>query len=141
MPTVVTVGGRRGPGCIVSSLWYILVGWWASFVAVTVAWFCMSTVIGIPLGVAIINSIPKIVALREPSQAGVQIITLSDTTVIATGQIQHNIIIRAIWFLLVGWWLSAACMYVAWLLCATIIGMPAGFWLFDRVPMVLSLRR
>lgn len=48
--------------------------------------------------------------------------------------------IRAIWFLLVGWWLTAFTITVAYLFLVTIIGFPVAFWLFDRVPLTLTLK-
>jgi uncharacterized membrane protein YccF (DUF307 family) len=48
--------------------------------------------------------------------------------------------VRAIWFLLVGWWLTAFTITVAYLFLVTIIGFPVAFWLFDRVPLTLTLK-
>jgi uncharacterized membrane protein YccF (DUF307 family) len=90
-------------------------------------------IITIPVGIAILNNIPKIMALREP-----------DKLVTPYGPVdtpQHNIILRALWFVLVGWWLSAIVMTVAYALCMTIIGLPIGFLMFDWVPGILTLRR
>jgi uncharacterized membrane protein YccF (DUF307 family) len=48
--------------------------------------------------------------------------------------------LRAVWFLLVGWWLTAFVIVVAYLCLLTIIGFPVAFWLFDRVPLTLTLK-
>jgi uncharacterized membrane protein YccF (DUF307 family) len=48
--------------------------------------------------------------------------------------------LRAVWFLLVGWWLTAFVIAVAYLALLTIIGFPVAFWLFDRVPLTLTLK-
>ena len=116
---------KSQPGCLVSALWFVCVGSWASLIAVTVAWLCMATVIGIPLGVAIINKIPWIVALRTPDQAGVQPIKVTtETTVRARGVTtsvtttvivdpvppprQRSFLVRAVWFVAIGCWASTA---------------------------------
>jgi len=133
---------RRGPGCLISVLWYLFIGWWLSGLAVGLAWLCMLTVVGIPAGVAIINMLPKIVALREPGNSGLQVVVVGNTTVIGEAAVkQHNILVRALYFLLIGFWFSALWMSLAWLACATIIGMPLGFWMFDKTPFLLSLHR
>ncbi len=49
-------------------------------------------------------------------------------------------LVRAIWFLFIGWWLSALAIGVAYLLCATIIGLPVGFAIFNRLPLLMTLR-
>jgi uncharacterized membrane protein YccF (DUF307 family) len=41
----------------------------------------------------------------------------------------------------VGWWLSALWLTVAWALSASIIGLPFAFWMFNRVPAIITLAR
>ena len=141
MSTVV-VSGRKGPGCLVQALWFLAIGWWAGALWISLAWVLMVTIIGIPLAVMMINALPKVIALREPG-SDVTVIKTGDVTVIdASGKVpQHNILLRAIYFLLIGIWLSAFWMSVAYLFCLTIIGMPVGFWMFEKTPAVLSLKR
>lgn len=89
--------------------------------------------ITIPLGVKIINRIPYLMALRQPA-----------VVLTAWGQVQvvqRSLLLRSIWFLLVGWWLAALWMSLAYALCLTIIGMPAGFWMFEKTSAILTLRR
>lgn len=139
---VVQTPQKKGPGCLVSLLWFVFIGWWVSGLAIILAYLCMVTIVGIPLGVAIINKLPKLVALREPGEKGLQVTVTQGVTVVGEARVeQRNIILRAIYFLLVGFWLSAIVMVLAWGFCLTIIGMPVGFWLFDRVPAVLSLHK
>jgi uncharacterized membrane protein YccF (DUF307 family) len=54
---------------------------------------------------------------------------------------QRNIVLRALYFVLIGWWLSAIWMELAYAVCLTIIGLPIGFWMFDKVPALVSLHR
>ena len=145
MSTVVVTDSqqRRNPGCLVQILWFLLVGWWAGQLWILAAWLLMLTIVGIPFGIMMLNSLPKVIALRDASSAGVTVIQRGRTTVIVTGgqAAQHNILLRAVYFLLIGWWLSAIWMEVAYVVTATIIGMPVGFWMFDKVPALVSLRR
>jgi len=135
----------RNPGCLIQLLWFVLVGWWASQIWIAIAWFLIATILGMPFGVMMLNRLPKVIALRDPSLArgGVSVVVSHGVTVVTTGGSvpQHNFLVRAIYFLLIGWWLSALWMELAWAVCLTIIGLPLGFWMFDRVPGLVSLRR
>ena len=51
-----------------------------------------------------------------------------------------GLLVRAVWFLFIGWWLSAFAIFAAYALCLTIIGLPLGFMLFNRLPVILTLR-
>lgn len=140
MSTVI-VQDKTDPGCLVQLLWFIFVGWWAGQLWIVAAWLLMLSVIGIPIGVKMMNKLPQIIALRGQSQQ-LTITTVGQTTIISTSSApQRNIVLRAVYFLLIGWWLSGLWIEVAYLICLTIIGLPVGFWMFDRVPGIVSLRR
>lgn len=142
MSTVVVSPKKSGPGCLVQVLWFVFIGWWAGQVWIFIAWLLMLSVIGIPLGIMMMNKVPQVIALRGESTALTVTSVGGETVVSVGGQVpQHNIILRAIYFLLIGWWLSAFWMELAYAICLTIIGLPVGFWMFDRVPALVSLRR
>jgi uncharacterized membrane protein YccF (DUF307 family) len=114
-------------------LWFAFIGWWLGSFAVTAAYFMFVFIVTIPVGIAILNNIPKIMALRQP-----------DRLITPYGEVgvrQHNFLLRALWFIFVGWWLAAAALSVGYFLCLTIIGLPIGFVIFDMVPGLLTLRR
>ena len=56
-------------------------------------------------------------------------------------QRQQEFLIRALWFIFVGWWVSAIWVLLAYSACMTLFLMPVGFWMFDKTPWVVSLRR
>mgnify|MGYP001377373163 CR=1 FL=1 len=133
---------NNNPGCLVQLLWFAFVGIWLGEIWMAVAWFLMVTIIGIPFGVLMLNKIPKVIALREPEQQ--MKYTYRQNGEVERREIepeQVNIVLRGLYFLLIGWWFSALWMQAAYALCVSIIGLPLGFWMFDRVPAVLSLRR
>ncbi|NOZ27998.1 MAG: YccF domain-containing protein [Chloroflexi bacterium] len=114
-------------------LWFLLVGWWLGAIIVIIAYICFALIITIPIGVSLINQLPSIIARRRssaiapmPSQVQVK---------------QRNFLIRAAWFVCVGFWLAFLWMVVAYALCLTIIGMPIGFWMFEQTPGILTLRK
>jgi uncharacterized membrane protein YccF (DUF307 family) len=133
---------RRKPGCLIQLLWFALVGWWAGELWIVAAWVLMLTIVGAPLAVAMLNMLPQVIALRGPT-TGVEVTHVGNLEyVVSDARVpQHNILLRALYFILVGWWLSAIWMQVAYALCLSIIGLPLGFWMFDQVPALLSLRR
>ena len=138
----VVIETKRNPGCLLQLLWFAFIGIWLGQIWMIAAWILMVTIIGIPIGVAMLNMLPKVFALREPVQQ-VRILRRQDGSLVEQelDRPQINILLRAVYFLLIGWWFSALWMEVAYLLCPTIIGLPLGFWMFDRIPAVLSLKR
>jgi len=130
MPVVVV---KQGSGCLIQILWFVFIGWWLGSVAVAAAYLMFLLIVTIPIGITILNNIPLIMALRQPDQL-----------VSAYGAVavpQHNFLLRALWFVFVGWWLAGIALTIGYALCMTIIGLPLGFVLFDRVPALLTLRR
>ncbi len=140
--TTTVVETNRNPGCLLQILWFAFIGIWLGQAWMIVAWVLMITILGIPLGIAMLNNLPKVIALREPSRR-VMVRTTSDGALVQREYElpQVNFLLRALYFLLIGWWFSALWMEAAYLVCLTIIGLPVGFWMFDRVPAVLSLKR
>ncbi len=51
-----------------------------------------------------------------------------------------NLLVRFVWWLLIGWWASGIVVAIAWFALATIIGIPVGIWLINRLPSILTLR-
>ncbi len=132
--SIVYEQGNR-PGCLIQLLWFAFVGWWFGALWVGVAWVLTVSIIGMPIGAAMLNNVPQVIALR-----GRRLVTVSPEGHVRSAP-EINIIIRAIYFVLIGWWLSAAWLIVAYALCMTIILLPIGFWMFDLSPMIVSLKR
>ena len=122
------------PGCLIQLVWFGFVGWWLGAVWVVIAWLLMLTIIGLPIGAAMLNNVPQIIALR-----GRRVVEVSSAGVRDAPEI--SFFIRALYFLVIGWWFSALWMVLAYLLCLSIIGLPFGFWMFDITPTIVSLKR
>ena len=127
-----------GAGLLIRALYFVLFGWWFSAIWAVIAWILCLTIIGLPFGLYMLNRLPQVVTLR-PSR--------SDLVLTTTGRVierdvpQLPFLLRAVYFLLIGWWLSAVWIAIAWALNASIIGMVIGFWMFDRVPALITLAR
>lgn len=132
-PTTTVVESRR-PGCLVQILWFVFVGSWFGALWVAVAWVLLATIIGAPLGAAMLNQVPQVMALR-----GRRVVEVRGGRIFE--QSQPNMLLRILWFVLVGWWASALWMSLAYAACLTIVLMPLGFWMFDVTPWVVSLKR
>lgn len=124
---------QRKTGCLLQLIYFVFIGWWLGALAVILAYLCFVLVVTFPLGVKLINRISYTIALREPP------VVLSPWGEVSVRQ--RPFLLRAIWFIVVGFWFTAAWMIVAYVLCLTIIGMPLGFWMFDRSPALLTLHK
>lgn len=113
------------------ALWFLLVGWWLTPVVINLAWLLNVTVVLIPLGIKLVNLVPTVLTLAEPR-------SLSEPEA-ARGQ--HSLVVRAVYFVFVGWWLSWLWANVAAFLAVTVVGLPVAFWMFNRLPFVTSLYR
>jgi len=133
-----TIVEKKNPGCLVQLVWFALVGWWLGQAWIAVAWFLAATIVGMPLAVLMLNRLPEVIALRGESEL---LVRSGGGQTIVTELPQYNILLRALYFLAIGWWFSALWMELAYALCMSVIGLPFGFWMFDRVPFIVSLRR
>jgi uncharacterized membrane protein YccF (DUF307 family) len=116
---------------LVRALWFVLVGWWATPLVVNVAWFLSVTIVLTPVGIKLTNLVPTVLSLKEPRSRS--------RPELARGQ--RSLVVRAAYFLLVGWWLSWLWANVAAFLAVTVVGLPVAYWMFNRLPYVASLYR
>lgn len=114
----------------VQALWFLLIGWWATPVVVNLAVFFFGTIVGIPVGIVLINNVPTILMLKSRRDIDAE----GDTE-------QRSLPVRAVYFLFIGWWLGLLWGNVASLLAITIIGLPVAIWMLNRLPYVVSLYR
>ncbi|WP_336135092.1 YccF domain-containing protein [Natronomonas amylolytica] len=112
-------------------LWFVFVGWWLTPILVNAAWLLGLTVVLLPVSVKLINLVPTALTLKQPES----------TIDPEAGRGQHSLVVRAVYFVLVGWWASFVWANVANVLAITVIGLPVAIWMLHRLPFVLSLYR
>lgn len=128
------------PSIILRGFYFILFGWWASGVWLSIAWALNITIIGMPVGIRMINKVPKIVSLKDRKIETEMTKDAEGNVTVSQGTSeQYSLAVRAVYFILVGWWASAVWMAIAWLASITIIGLPVAVWMYDRLPFVVSL--
>ena len=119
------------PSLLVRALWFVFIGWWLTGLWLTAAWLLTVTIVGIPLGILLINKVPLVLSLKRRENLVEE----------GRGGSQYSLPVRAVWFLLVGWWASGVWTGVAYVFTVSIIGIPLGVWMYDRLPFVVSLYR
>lgn len=128
------------PSLLFRAVYFIFIGWWASGIWLTIAWLLNLTIVLMPLGIKMINKTPKIVSLKEREiQTSISTDSEGNISVTESHQDQHSLLIRGVWFLFVGWWLSGIWTGIAWVVSITIIGLPAAVWMYGKLPFIVSL--
>jgi uncharacterized membrane protein YccF (DUF307 family) len=140
-PQVTVQVQRTGHGCIVTLLWFVFVGWWASAIWSFIAWFLILLIFTMPFGLIMINKLPRIVSLRQLSTEFTASTEGTATVIRETKLPQRPMLLRIPYFLVIGWWLSFAWMTLAWLASLTLIGLPLAIWMYNRVPAITTLKR
>ena len=92
--------------------------------------------IGLPLGLWLLNRLPSLATLRPQEQTW----RIEGATAIR-GKAQRSFPLRAVYFLLIGWWFSGLWLAAAYLALVSIIGLPLAFWMYGRVGAVTTLYR
>ena len=126
---------------LIRVLWFFLIGWHITFWWVLAAWVFNITILGLPVGVWMLDRVPLVLTLRMPR--GYTVSQVEDGRIVERYHEapQHPWPLRLIYFILIGWWLSLIWALVGWLLCVTIIGLPIGVLMLNRLPAVTTLMR
>ena len=123
---------------LVRFIYFLLAGWWLGFSCAVVGWVLCVSVIGLPFGIFILHRLPLITTLTMPDEEYVPIKSADDFRRVPVRS-GVPLLFRIVWFVGVGWWLSAIWITLSFLLGSTFILSPVGFWMINRVPAVLTL--
>ena len=122
---------------LLRAIWFFVFGWELTGVWVLVAWALNASIIGLPLGLWMIDRVPQVLTLK--ARPGVVVTDMADGRSQFQPASNVNFLIRAVYFVLFGWWFSLLWAALAWLLCATIIGLPLGIVMLNGLPTVTTL--
>ncbi len=129
---------QSGLHWLLRAVYFIVIGLPLSSLWAAIAWVISITVIGLPLGLWMLSRLPQVTTLQPMRQ---------DITINRYGEVyhsavpQHNFLLRALYFIVVGWWFSGIWLAAAWALSSSIIGLPIAFLMINYVPAVMTLQR
>jgi uncharacterized membrane protein YccF (DUF307 family) len=138
---VVIARHSDGPPLLVRALWFVLIGWWLTGLVNVLAYLIALTIIGLPLAFMIFNRLPTVLTLRPRTVHTTHEVSGGVTHITETRVPQRGFFGRAVYFIFIGWWFGAIWSVLAWLLCITVIGIPVGVMMYNRLPAVMTLRR
>lgn len=115
---------------LVRALYFLLIGWWLALLWGWLAYLACASYVLLPVGTWMFNRVPLVLTLKPAERDD-----------FGKTDREFPFIIRVIWFFVVGWWLGLGCFKIGYLLCLTILFMPAGIWLLHRVPEAMTLRQ
>ena len=119
-------------------IWFFVLGWELTGAWILIAWIFNITILGLPLGLLMIDWVPQVLTLKARPGAYAVDLKSGHTQYLPAKQVPW--LFRAIYFVLFGWWFSLLRAVIAWILCATIIGLPLGVIMLNALPFATTLR-
>jgi uncharacterized membrane protein YccF (DUF307 family) len=131
---------QKQHGMFIRILYFIFIGSWAGFFWLNLGYFFCFTVIGLPLGLVMLNRLPTVLTLRPTTQQVNVTVTGNTTNINIGGAQQRSFLIRALYFVFIGSWVGYLWAVFGYCLCLLIITMPVGLMMLNRLPAVITLR-
>jgi len=86
------------------------------------------------INLALVDGQPKVLTLKSPETDDVDSVEFGGSS-----DDSPSIMVRGAYFIFIGWWASGIFTVVAYLLCVSIIGLPFGVKMFNKLPKIVSL--
>ncbi len=139
----ISIQHEKGPGLLIRALYFIFVGLWLGAVWTAIAWILVVTIIGLPVGLLMLNRIPQVMTLKPVRENRYLIQKDGRWVMHSYTREQPSFLARALYFIFIGWWFSALWLLSAWAISGITLGLglPLAFWMFDRVPAITTLSR
>lgn len=135
--------GSAGPPLLLRLLYFLFVGLWLGALWTVLSWLLVASLIGLPLGLYMLNRLPLVMTLKPP-ETQTEVSVQHGLVVIRQAAVpQLSLALRVPYFLLVGWWASLLWLLLTWLLILGTLGfgLPIAFWMVNRVPAITTLAR
>lgn len=142
MQPPIMVNVVSSPNFLLRALWFIFIGWWAGLIWLHIGFALCVSVIFLPVGLMMLNRLPSVLTLQPSSQQTTVTMYQNGMVSVQVGEPQQiDFLLRALYFLVIGWWLGYVWALVGYIFCFTIILMPIGVMMLNRLPTVLTLRQ
>jgi len=132
---------QKEHGLFMRALYFIFIGWWAGLFWLNMGYFLVLTVIGLPVGLLMLNRLPTVLTLKPASQQVNINITGGVTNINIGGAQQVSFLIRAVYFVFIGWWAGLLLAWAAYALFVLVVTIPLGVMLLNLLPTVITLRK
>lgn len=116
---------------LLRTVYFLLVGWWAAAIWGALAWLCCVSIVLLPLGTVMFNQLPKVLTLKP----------VDEDPITGAPPRELPFLLRAVWFIFLGWHGGFWAFAIGYGLCLTIIGMPLGVYVLHRIPLVMTLKQ
>ena len=126
---------------IARGIWYLLVGWWLGAIWTILAYLFCLTIIGLPLGTIMFNTLPKVLTLKPKETEQIQTMVDGRPATVSGVPEEFPFLLRVLYFFLLGWHVAGYGILIGYILCLTILGLPAGLWILNRIPLLMTLKR
>lgn len=139
----VSIQQERGPGLLIRALYFIFFGLWLGAVWTTIGWILVVSIIGLPIGLLMLNRLPQVMTLKPVRENRYLVQKNGQWVMRSHTREQPSFLARALYFIFIGWWFSALWLLAAWAIAGITLGLglPIAFWMFDRVPAITTLSR
>ncbi len=124
---------------LIRVIWFFVLGWELTGAWILIAWLLNISILGLPVGLWMIDRVPQVLTLKM--RPGAYVTDLGSGRSRFVSARQPFFLLRVIYFVLVGWWFSLIWAALAWILCATILGLPLGVLMLNALPFVTTLHR
>lgn len=122
-------------------VWLVFAGWWLSIVWVLVAWLCVIITPFTGSGLRMLAHISRVNALRSTSEECLAILDSTLWRLEHATLPQRPLLLRLLYSLTIGWWLSLLWALLAWAESLSIDRRPGAVARFMHLPRMATLRR